>query len=61
MVGLCDTRKENLGRSTEVLLLKDKIIERQESKIKLLEEQLEMLKKLNMSKRRLIKKYLTLK
>lgn len=61
LVGLRDTRKENLGRPTEAPLSKDKIIERQESKIKLLEEQLEMLKKLDMSERRLVKKCLTLK
>lgn len=61
LVDLRDTRKENLGRPTEAPLSKDKIIERQESKIKLLEEQLEMLKKLDMSERRLVKKCLTLK
>lgn len=55
LVGLRDTRKENLGRPSNVPLSKEKIIERQESRIKLLEEQLEMLKKLDMSERRLVK------
>lgn len=61
LVGLRDTRKENLGRPTEIPLSKEKIIERQESKITLLEEQLEMLKKLDMSERRLVKNCLNLK
>ena len=61
LVGLCDTRKENLGRPSNVPLSKEKIIERQGSRIKLLEEQLEMLKKLDMSERRLVKNCLNLK
>ena len=61
LVGLRDTRKENSGRPTNAPLSKDKIIEKQESKIRLLEEQLEMLKKLDVSERRLIKNCLNLK
>lgn len=61
LVGLRDTRKENLGRPTDIPLSKNQIIERQESKIKLLEEQLELLKKLDMSERRLVKNCLNLK
>lgn len=61
LVGLRDTRKENLGRPSDVPLSKEKIIERQESRIKLLEEQLEMLKKLDVSERRLVKNCLNLK
>ncbi|MFR5266654.1 IS3 family transposase [Clostridium sp.] len=61
LVDLRDTRKENLGHTMEASLSKDKIIERHKSKIKLLEEQLEMLKKLDMSERRVVKKCLTLK
>ena len=61
LVGLRDTRKDNLGRPTDAPLSKDTIIERQESKIKLLEEQLAMLKKLDVSERRLVNDCLNLK
>lgn len=46
IVGLRDTRKENNGRPTDKEVTKDDIILRQEAKIKLLEEQLELLKKI---------------
>ena len=61
LIGLRNTRKKNLERPTNAPLSKDKIIEKQESKIKLLEEQLEMLKKLDVSERRLVKNPLNLK
>lgn len=54
IVGLRDTRKENSGRPSEKQLSKDDIIQKQEAKIKLLEEQLELLKKLDVTERRLV-------
>jgi len=60
IVGLRDTRKENSGRPTEKELSKDDIIQKQEAKIQLLEEQLELLKKLDMTERRLVNNSLNL-
>lgn len=47
IIGLRDTRKDNNGRPTAKEFSKDEIILKQESKIKLLDEQLELLKKLD--------------
>ncbi|WP_243151294.1 helix-turn-helix domain-containing protein [Clostridium butyricum] len=44
IIGLRNTRRENSGRTSEKKLSKDDIIQKQEAKIKLLEEQLELLK-----------------
>lgn len=60
MIGLRDTRKENSGRPTEKELSKDDIIKKQEAKIQLLEEQLELLKKLDVIERRLVNNSLNL-
>lgn len=46
IIGLRDTRKENSGRPTDKKLSKDDIISKQEARIKLLEEQVTMLKKI---------------
>ena len=54
IIGLRDTRKENAGRPTHKELSKDDIISKQEARIKLLEEQVEMLKKLDVTERRLV-------
>lgn len=54
IVGLRDTRSENSGRPSNTPLSKDDIISKQETKIKLLEEQLELLKKLDVTERRLV-------
>ena len=54
IIGLRDTRKENDGRPTSKEISKDDIILKQEAKIKLLEEQLELLKKLDVTERRLV-------
>ncbi|NFO15786.1 IS3 family transposase [Clostridium botulinum] len=61
IIGLRDTRKENSGRPTTNEPSKDDIILKQESKIKLLEEQLELLKKLDLTERRLVNNSVTLK
>lgn len=60
IVGLRDTRKETSGRPRTTELSKDEIIERQDAKIKLLEEQLELLKKLDVIERRLVNNSLNL-
>ena len=60
IIGLRDTRKETSGRHRITELSKDEIIERQDAKIKLLEEQLELLKKLDVIERRLVNNSLTL-
>ncbi|NFO98838.1 IS3 family transposase [Clostridium botulinum] len=60
IVGLRDTRTENAGRPSSTPLSKDAIINKQEAKIKLLEEQLELLKKFDMTKRRLVNNYVNL-
>ncbi|KGM93814.1 IS3 family transposase, partial [Clostridium botulinum] len=54
IVGLRDTRTENAGRPSSTPLSKDAIINKQEAKIKLLEEQLDLLKKFDMTERRLV-------
>lgn len=54
IVGVRDTRRENSGRPSNTPLSKDDIINKQEAKIKLLEEQLDLLKKLDMTERRLV-------
>jgi putative transposase len=56
IIGVADTRKGNSGRPRSNELSQKEIIERQEAKIKLLEEQVEMLKKLDMIERRLVSK-----
>jgi transposase len=55
VLGLRDTRKESTGRPRIKELSQEEIIKRQEAKIKLLEEQVEMLKKLDIIERRLVK------
>lgn len=60
IIGLIDTRKTASGRPLERELTPEEIIKRQEAKIKLLEEQVNMLKKLDMIERRLINQNLTL-
>lgn len=60
IVGLRDTRKESSGRPRTTELSKDEIIKHQDAKIKLLEEQLELLKKLDVIERRLVNNSLTL-
>lgn len=60
IVGLRDTRRENVGRPTTKLLSKDDIILKQEAKIQLLEEQLELLKKLDVTERGLVNNSLNL-
>lgn len=54
IAGVRDTRRENSGRPSKTPLSKDDIINKQEAKIKLLEEQLDLLKKLDMTERRLV-------
>lgn len=54
IAGVRDTRRENSGRTSKTPLSKDDIINKQEAKIKLLEEQLDLLKKLDMTERRLV-------
>lgn len=54
IIGLVDTRKTASGRPLEHELSQEEIIERQEAKIKILEEQVNLLKKLDMTKRRLV-------
>ena len=61
IVGVRDTRKENAGRPTDKEVTKDEIISKQEAKIKLLEEQVELLKKLDMTERRLVNNSVNLK
>jgi hypothetical protein len=54
ILGLRDTRRENSGRPRDKELSQKEIIERQEAKIKMLEEQVELLKKLDKIERRLV-------
>lgn len=54
IVGLRDTRSENSGRPSNKPLSNEQIIIEQQNKIKLLEEQLELLKKLDVTERRLV-------
>lgn len=61
IIGLRDTRQDNCGRPTEKALSKDAIIQKQQIKIDLLEEQLELLKKLDVNERRLVSNSVSLK
>jgi len=61
IVGLADTRKGSSGRPLERELTPQEIIKRQEAKIKLLEAQVNMLKKLDVAERMLINKSKNLK
>ena len=61
IIGLRDTRQDNCGRPTEKPLSKDAIIQKQQAKIDLLEEQLELLKKLDVNERRLVNNSVSLK
>lgn len=54
ILGLKDTRSENSGRPRVMELSQEEIIERQKAKIKLLEEQVELLKKLDKIERGLV-------
>ena len=54
LIGLTDTRKTGSGRPLKRELTPSEIIERQEARIKLLEGQVELLKKLEMTERRLL-------
>ncbi|WML25343.1 IS3 family transposase [Neobacillus sp. OS1-33] len=56
LIGLSDGRKTTPGRPLKRELTQEEIIERQEARIKLLEGQVELLKKLEMTERRLLKK-----
>jgi len=56
IIGLQDTRKTSSGRPRSTELTKEEIIERQEAKIKLLEAQVELLKKLDEKERQVIQK-----
>jgi putative transposase len=56
IIGLEDTRKTESGRPRSTELTKEEIIERQEAKIKLLEAQVELLKKLDGKERKVIQK-----
>jgi putative transposase len=55
IIGVEDTRKGNSGRIRSNELSQEETINRQEAKIKLLEEQVELLKKLDALERRLIR------
>lgn len=61
IVGLRDTRSENSGRTSNKPLTKDDIISKQEAKIRLLEEQLYLVKKLDVTERRLVNNCVNLK
>jgi len=54
IIGLVDTRKTTSGRPLNRELSPQEIIQRQEAKIKLLEEQVNLLKKLDRTERRLV-------
>lgn len=54
IIALRDTRTENSGRLSSKPLSKDQIITQQDDRIKLLEEQIELLKKLDVTERRLV-------
>src|SRR3954469_1340511 len=56
LIGLSDTRKTESGRPLKRELSQAEIIERQDARIKLLEGQVELLKKLEMTERRLLNK-----
>lgn len=55
IIGLMDTRRTSSGRRLERELSQDEIIQKQEAKIKLLEGQVDLLKKADLIERRLIK------
>lgn len=55
VLGLQDSRKNASGRAIKRELTQEEIIERQEATIKLLESQVELLKKLDAKERRLVK------
>lgn len=61
IIGLRDTRKENSGRPSNAPMSKDDLIRQQEDRIKLLESQVELLKKSDMRERRLVNSCVTLK
>ncbi|WP_443673949.1 HTH domain-containing protein, partial [Metabacillus bambusae] len=54
LIGLTDSRKTSSGRPLKRELTPSEVIERQEAKIKLLEGQVELLKKLEATERRLL-------
>ena len=54
LIGLTDTRKTGSGRPLKRELTPSEVIERQEARIKLLEGQVELLKKLEVTERRLL-------
>ena len=56
IIGLEDTRKTASGRPRSTELTKEEIIERQETKIKLLEAQVELLKKLDSKERQVVQR-----
>jgi len=56
IIGLDDTRKTSSGRPRSTELIKEEIIERQDAKIKLLEGQVELLKKLDAKERLVVQK-----
>ena len=56
LIGLSDTRKTASGRPLKRELSQSEIIDRQDARIKLLEGQVELLKKLEMTERRLLNK-----
>lgn len=56
LIGLADTRSINSDRPQEKRISKEEIIKKQEAKIKLLEGQVDLLKKLEMTERRLLSK-----
>ncbi|THE11617.1 IS3 family transposase [Bacillus timonensis] len=56
LIGLSDSRKTTAGKPLKRELSQAEIIERQEARIKLLEGQVELLKKLEMTERRLLNK-----
>lgn len=54
IIGLADSRKEAFGRPLKRDLTQDEVIARQEARIKLLESQVELLKKLDTNERLLV-------
>lgn len=54
LIGLTDTRKTGSGRTLKRELTPSEVIERQDARIKLLEGQVELLKKLEVTERRLL-------
>ena len=56
IIGLADSRKESSGRPLKRELTHDEVIARQEARIKLLESQVELLKKLDTKERLLVVK-----